>query len=372
MTKNRIIIASATVLVLLSLPCVVGCNREKTTHATRKSITEAVYASGFVAAKNEYKVYALADGNITAKYRLAGDEVKMCDALYRVESTGASAKAAANSSAYQLAQSNSREHSPVLQDLELKISNAEAILNNDQVNYDRYKNMYAGNAISKQQFDQAATTLAVSKNNLQSAKEAYARMKEQLHVDAKNAEALYASSGQDLSNYMLKSLVAGTVYETYKELGEAVKRNDAVALVGEKGSKYLQLSVDQQDIDKVKVGQEVVVKMDIALDKVYKAKVTKIYPNMNQSTQSFRVDADFTEDANLSFIHTSVEANIILAKKDNALVLSRQTLKNKNEVAIKTLAGKKVVKVTTGLENLEDVEIVSGITEQDEIIIPKD
>jgi multidrug resistance efflux pump len=109
-----------------------------------------------------------------------------------------------------------------------------------------------------------------------------------------------ASSGQDLSNYVLKALIKGKVYETYKELGEAVKRNDAVALVGENGSKYLQLAVDQQDIGRVKVGQEVVVKMDVSSDKVYKAKVAKVYPNMNSNNQSFRVDADFVEDPGAS------------------------------------------------------------------------
>ena len=367
MKKNRISTAAALLLLLT-----MGCNNEKTIHATHKSITEAVYASGFVAAKNAYKVYALADGNITAKYHQAGDEVKIGNALYRVESTGATAKLAANSAAYRLSQSNSRDNSPVLQDLKLKIANAQAILTNDETNYERSKNMFAANAISKQQYDQATTTLSLSKNNLQAAKEAYQRMKDQLSVDSQNAEAVLASSGQDLSNYILKSLIDGVVYETYKELGEAVKRNDAVALVGDKGGKYLQLAVDQQDIDKIKIGQDVVVKMDIALHKVYKAKVMKIYPNMNQNTQSFRVDASFDEEANLNFTNSSVEANIILNKKENVIVLPRQAVKNGNEVSIKAIAGRKVVKVTTGLQNLEEIEIISGITEQDEVIIPKD
>jgi hypothetical protein len=232
--------------------------------------------------------------------------------------------------------------------------------------------MYDAGAISKTQMDQVATTLEVSKNNLKSAREVYNRSKEQLAVDAQNAQALVASSGQDLSNYVLKSLVDGVVYETYKELGEAVRRNDAVALVGEKGAKYLQLAVDQQDIGKVKVGQIVEVKMDIASDKIYKAKVSKIYPNMNSNDQSFRVDADFTEDPGLGFINASVEANIILQTKENALVLPRQAIKPGDEVTVKSGAGTKNVKVKKGLMNMEDVEVLSGVSEQDEVILSKE
>ena len=106
------------------------------------------------------------------------------------------------------------------------------------------------------------------------------------------------------------------------------------------------------------------------MDKVYKAKVSKVYPNMNQNNQSFRVDADFIEDPGLDFIHSSVEANIIINKKDNALVIPMQALRSGSEVQLKS--GKKMVKVKTGLQNLEDVEIESGITEQDEVLMAKD
>ena len=373
MIKSKAIIQGALIFVMASsIITLQSCNNAKTIHPVRKSIVEAVYASGFVAARNQYKVYALTDGNIVSKFHVAGDLVKTGDPLYLVQSQGPTAKLSANSSAYALAMKNAKDNSPILQDLQLKINSAQTVLDNDQKTYDRYKNMYEANAISKSQFDQVATNLDVSKNNLKSAKEAYARTQDQLSVDAKNAEAQMASSGQDLSNYVLKSLVDGQVYETYKELGEAVRRNDAVALVGEKGAKYLQLAVDQQDIGKVKVGQIVEVKMDIASDKMYKAKVTKIYPNMNSNDQSFRVDADFIEDPGLQFINASVEANIILQTKEDALVLPRQVVKAGDEVEVKSGTGKKSVKVSRGLANMEEVEIVSGISEKDEVILPKE
>ncbi len=357
---------------LISILVFWGCNNAKTIHPVKKSITEAVYASGFVAARNQYKVYALTDGNIMNKFHVAGDEVKMGDPLFLVQSQGPTAKLSANTSAYGLAVKNAKDSSPVLQDLQIKINSAQVILDNDQKTYDRYKNMFDANALSKSQFDQAATNLDVSKNNLHSAKEAYAKMHDQLNVDAQNAQAQMASSGQDLSNYVLKSLVDGMVYETYKEQGEAVRRNDAVALVGGKGAKYLQLAVDQQDISKIKVGQIVEAKMDIATDKIYKARVTKIYPNMNSSDQSFRVDADFVDDPGLQFINASVEANIILQTKEGALVVPRQAIRAGDEVIVRSATGSKNIKIKKGLMNMEDVEVVSGVSESDAVVMPKE
>jgi len=371
-SKKRLMSSSVILVLAVVMLTIYGCNRSKTIHPVRKTITEAVYASGFVAAKNQYKVYALTDGYIQNKFHVAGDAVKVGDPLYVVQSQGPTAKLSASASAYDLAMKNAKENSPVLQDLQIKINSAQTLLDNDQKTYDRYKNMYDAGAISKIQFDQASTNLDVSKNNLKSAKEMYARTQDQLRVDAQNAQAQMATSGQDLSNYVLKSLVDGLVYETYKELGEAVRRNDAVALVGEKGSKYLQLAVDQQDISRIKIGQIVEVKMDVASDKIYKAKVSKIYPNMNSNDQSFRVDADFVDDPGLQFINASVEANIIIQSKENALVLPREVVRANDEVAVKTTTGSKIVKIKKGLMNMEDVEVISGLTEQDAVILSKE
>ena len=153
----------------------------------------------------------LTDGNIVAKYHLAGDSVNEGDALFRIQSDGSTAKLSASSSAYRLAIENAKENSPVLQDLQIKIKSAETVFANDQSSYNRMKNMYDAGAVSKTQLDQASTAQEVSRNTLQSAKETYTRTKEQLQVDAQNAQALVAASGQDLSNYVVKALIKSKI-----------------------------------------------------------------------------------------------------------------------------------------------------------------
>ena len=346
-------------------------NKVETIKPERKAITEAVYASGFLVPKNEYKVFALSDGYIVAKNKEGGDEVKRGEEIFKIQSDASTAKLGASLSALDLAKLNASENSPVLLDLKNKIKSAEAKYKNDSLNFARYKNMFNAQAITKAQFDNASLAFEVSGNDLKSANEVYRRTKEQMQVELNSAQSAVAAAGLDFGNYSVKSIIDGMVYETYKDLGEAVRRTELVAIVGETGAKILELSVDQQDIDKLKLGQEVVVKMDVTGEKIYKAKVSKIYPNMNQMDQSFMVEAEFTENYEMNFVHTSVEANIIIAQKDSALIIPKTVIQAGDVVEIKELGLNKKVKIKRGLQNLEMVEVAAGVGDTDEIVVPK-
>jgi HlyD family secretion protein len=89
---------------------------------------------------------------------------------------------------------------------------------------------------------------------------------------------------------------------------------------------------------------------------------------MNIADQTFRVDAEFTSTASNSYIHSSVEANIVIQKKSNALVVPRQALLSGDSIMIISSGDKKTVPVKTGILTLDDAEILSGIDEQTEVV----
>ncbi len=368
--KKRFILYCGVIMVA-AMAILASCNKTKTVKPERKAITEAVYASGYIVPKNEYKVFALADGYIVAKYKVDGDSIKKGEAIYKVQNNALSARLSASRSSYDLVKRNTDENSPVLADLKNKIKSAQARYKNDSINYVRNKNMFAANAITKSQLDQAELANEVSTNDLKSAIQQYQRTKDQLTVDLQNAQSTLTSSGEDLANYAVASMMDGELYETSKELGEAVRKDEQVALIGERGHKILQLSVDQSDIEKIKLGLEVVVKMDVTGNKVYKARISKIYPNMNQSDQSFKVEAEFEDNYQFNFVHSSAEANIIIGNKDNALLIPRDAVQGEDIVEIKGLAGNKKVKIEKGLETLEFVEVLKGVKEGDELVLPE-
>ncbi len=180
------------------------------------------------------------------------------------------------------------------------------------------------------------------------------------------------SSSENLSeSNIIHSDCKGIIYKTMKEQGEAIRFNEPLILIGDAKNRIIKLSVDQQDINKIKNGQQVLLKTDITGDTIYIATVTKIYSLMDEAGQSFRVDAVFNENFPHPFIHNGVEANIIINEKKNALVIPRSALTGTDSLFIQQNGKQERIKVETGIVSSDYIEILKGIDESTQIIIPK-
>ena len=182
----------------------------------------------------------------------------------------------------------------------------------------------------------------------------------------------FSSSGAMADKYYIRSDCDGIIYQTMKEQGEAVRMNENIALIGDASNRIIRMAVDQQDIDKIKIGQQVLLKTDVTGDTIYKAVVTKIYSVMNESNQTFRVDAVFTNHFLHAFIHNPVEANIIISEKQNALVLPRSAMDGSDSLWTEQNGSKQKIKVTTGIASVDYIEILEGIDEKTNVIIPQE
>jgi multidrug efflux pump subunit AcrA (membrane-fusion protein) len=342
--------------------------KEKTLKPTYKQLTESVYASGSILPKNEYKIYAMADGLLIQSLVQEGDTVKANQALFRIESDVADARFNASKEIYQISKQNLSQGSPVLSELEMVLQNARIKYELDSVNYYRYKNLYEQNATSQVEYERYATTFKISKNDFLSRKKNFEKVRNQLYIDLQNAESQYKINAKDESNYVVRSNIDGLVFEIYKVQGEAVRRNEALAMVGDKKNVYLKLSVDELDIHRIALGQEVLVRVDAYKDKIYKAKVSKIYQVLNKQEQSFRVDADFIEQFPYNFAGLTAEANIIINQKSKVLTIPKFALVGSDSVLVKKKGEIIKTKIQKGLETLELVEIIDGLSEHDEVI----
>src|ERR1041385_6406329 len=109
--KNKVLVSTTGFAGLFFLLSFLACNRTKTVSPEYKSIIEAVYASGFLVPKNEYKVFTLGDGYIVAKLKDGGDEVKKGEAIFQIQNDASAARFGASSASYELARLNSDENS---------------------------------------------------------------------------------------------------------------------------------------------------------------------------------------------------------------------------------------------------------------------
>lgn len=340
--------------------------------AEQKEMTEAVYASGIILPKEEYRVFAMADGILNKIMVSEGDSVQNGQMLFSINNQQQQIRLNNAQEAYQIAQRNyDYTHSPVLKELETAIRVAQTQMQNDSVNYVRFKNLWQENATSKIEYDKYTLIYENSKNNYLLQKARYEKAKNDLLLNLQNTQSQVQLNAEINRDYVAKSLFAGKVYEIYKEEGEAVRRGEVIALIGSHQQFYLQMSIDETDIDKIKIGQEVLVKVDIHKDKIFNAKVSKIYPRLNRQNQSFRVDAELDKEQVLeSFSGLTAEANIIIQSKAKALVVPKAFLLEKDSLWVEKDGEKKKIAIKKGIENFEWVEITQGLENNTKVLKP--
>ena len=354
---------------LLTCFFLASCNNDTTEVKPQlKQITEAVYASGYILPEDEYQVYSLAEGYLAKKLVREGSVVEINEPLFIIQGPQQDIRYQNAVSVYEIAKENYGGNSPFLKEAKTALEISRNKLENDSINYFRFKNLWETNATSKMELDRAALAYDLSKNEYEARRQQFEKLKNQLYLELKNAQSQLDITLEDKNNKVIKSNISAMVYQTYKEEGELVRRGEPLALLGKKDNMYLQLSVDELDINKIKVGQQILVKADVYGDKVFNAKVTKIYPMFNRREQSFRVDAAFNDTLPDNYVGLSVEANIIIAQKENALVVPRELLLDKDSIYISQNGNEQKIKLTKGMETLEYVEVL-GVDKNTTIII---
>jgi multidrug resistance efflux pump len=352
------------VLLLFLIYLLFSCSKQEKYTATYKKINEAVYASGRVVAKNEYKIFSLVEGILAKKIMKEGAKITEGEPLFIIEADQQNSRTYNATEIYAIAQKNYQQNSPILLEITASIENARNKMLNDSLNFQRFKNLLEQNATSRLEFDKAKLNYQNAKNDFLAQKNRYEKTRNQLLVDLQNAENQYKINQKDLTNYVIKSNTNGILYKTFKEEGELVKRGENIAIVGAENNSYIQLDIDEIDINKIKIGQNVILKTDLYPNQIFKAKITKIYQMMNEKEQNFRVDAEFSENYNLNFVGITIEANILIQTKEKALVVPKSLIVNQDSIWIEKNNKIEKVKIKKGIENYDWVEILDGLDEK--------
>ena len=346
-----------------------GCDAPRSIFPRRMNITEAVYASGRVVSADEYRLSSLCSGTVDRKLINDGDSVRTGQIIYVISNTAASERYDAAMKNFETISSNLSPSSPVLRDLQLALHSLKLQCSNDSSLYARYQNLWAENIGTRNNLDNARLKYEASANLVRSAEEKYTAALNDLLVSRSSAWSVVTGIRKEMGDHIIRSDRDGIVYQTFKEAGETVSMNEPVALIGASSRQLIRMAVDQQDIDKIRPGQRVLIQADVTGKQIFEAQVSAIFPVMNEQDQTFRVDAVFQRGDIPHFIHNSVEANIIVRQKKQALVIPRDVLQVGDSVWIIADGKTQRIKVTTGISTLEYIEVTNGLDEKSAILL---
>ena len=347
-----------SILLLTTGLSLFSCKGEdKYITAKTTDITESVYSSAIIQADSSYDIYSSINGIVQKKFVDEGDIVKVGSALLQIRNINPQLNSESAKSAYQLAQNNASFTGPILTSLRDEIKNARLKLSSDSLNYHRQQNLWAQNIGSKADLDARALAYEISQNNLRSLISKYKKTKDELALQLTQAKNNYLIASSNTSDYTIKSLQSGIVYIFNKDEGELVNTQQSIGKIGSAAHFILEMTIDEVDITKLEVGQDILLNLDAYGKKLFKAKLSKVYPQKDERTQTFKVEGVFVDYPSKLYPGLSAEVNIIVNRKSKALCLPNSYISENNEV--KTEDG--LIKVELGLKSMDQTEIISGI-----------
>ena len=252
--------------------------------------------------------------------------------------------------------------------METKVQIAKDKLTLDQSVYNRNKNIKQYNVISEVDYERVELTYKNSKSNYESALKQLSQLKAQLKNDQSRNNNNLKISQKSEGDFNIKSAFSGELFDILVKEGTMISLQTPLAIIGKKNSYLLELDVDENDMVRVKLGQTMLVTMDSYKGKVFEATVDKIYPIMDERSRTFKIEAHFSNPPQKLYPNLTAEANIVIQTKKNVLTIPKSYLINGAYVIVNKDEKRKV---TIGLSDYQNAEILSGLTVEETIYKPK-
>ena len=279
---------------------------------------------------------AILDGS--KRQQAALDEAKMRHAVAqsRLERVKAGAKPGAIAARQAAIASVEAELAGEIQTQKATISRLEAELENARTEFQRNQQLFNDGAISASELDSKRLTLETTKEQLNEAKatlertektlnaqltEAKASLSETAEVrpvdvgvaqaEVNQAQASVARAQADMELAYVRAPVAGEILDIHTRPGEALDAR-GIAEIGQTDQMTVVAEIDQNDISRVKIGQNVIVTSGIFTEELH-GKVHKI-GSLIRKNDILDTDPTADEDSRV------VEVKVLLNSKDSQKV----------------------------------------------------
>ena len=176
---------------------------------------------------------------------------------------------------------------------------------------------------------------------------------------------------QDLNNSTLYSPIDGILTKAGADTAGVNVTALTIFTITDPNSLNFKIEVDEADIGQVKIGQAVNISLDSFPNDNLKLIVDKIDFVSHTTTSggnAFYVKANLPQNNNYR-VGMNGNADIIVGEVKNVLAISSSSLFDNNYVYIKTANGFAKRKLTLGLQNDTQAQVLSGLSEGDTVAI---
>lgn len=172
-------------------------------------------------------------------------------------------------------------------------------------------------------------------------------------------------------NAVISTPIAGIVTQAGFLVGQVVGATDIIAQIVDFSQVFFDSDVDEADIGKIAVGQKAQVTLNAYGEKVFPGIVEQITPQTKALASGATVVTVriLLDNPSISLIaNLNGQTSIITSEKPDVLTIPQEALKDEDRVLVKEGKEIREVKITTGLRSDIEVEVISGLSENDEVV----
>ncbi len=170
-----------------------------------------------------------------------------------------------------------------------------------------------------------------------------------------------------LDESVMRSPIDGTVTAVSTKLGELITPQVAIVTVTNLSRLYLEVSLEQQSVLRIKKDQDVVISFESLREEKYQGKVFSIYPRDNQ----FIVRIELSEWPHGVLPGMTADVAILVGKKTNVLMIPLKSIVSGKVIRYRQ-GHKETLPVQLGIVDGEWGEVLSNnLTADDELFIRK-
>ena len=385
---------------------------------SRSTIIEKVSASGKIQPEVEVKLSPDVSGEIVSLNVAEGDSVVAGQELLKIRPDNYVSLLARAEAQMNATKANMEQSKAVLAQSEARLSKAK-------IDYDRNAKLHKDKVISDADFDQFVSAYTVAKQDLEAAKANV----NAANYNVKSSEATLKEAKTNLTKTTIYAPQSGIISKLNVELGERVVGTSQMAgtemlRIANLNKMEVRVNVNENDITRVSIGDTVLIDVDAfsSSERKFKGVVYEIASSANSSGASAVSNDAVTEfEVKIRVLRSSyadlikgklsyplkpgmtASVEILTNRKENTLTVplssvttreigavaegekkeedgthsmnsndaleAKKRKENTKEVVFVMEKGKaKMIQVKTGISDFENIEIVSGLKDGQEII----
>lgn len=239
--------------------------------------------------------------------------------------------------------------------LQAQVSQARSRFSDAAVKYERSQKLADIGAVADQQLDSARTDYSV-------------------------AQAAYEDALSQLGDTVIRAPISGQVIGKPIPAGQAVAPGISSPMVlltiADMAKMQIQAQVDESDIGKVQAGQKVTFSVDAYPSKTFSGVVSNVSlkATVQQNVVYYSVLVDVDNPGGLLRQSMTARVSINIGESNNCIAIPLSMVKTVNGqqvVAVLKDGQVKNVPITTGLASDEKVEVISGLSDGDQLVAPQ-